>query len=167
MFVPLGGGAFESGFAIIYSHQRIHHQSTNSDIATFGSRASLRSQKSPSKNYQPISRPCHSLLNTMLPCRPVNHIQPYKTMGAQYESFAQSMAQPLPPISQVLGEVHPPTYSRSTVPAPPTITANPPTRHTTAFVLSSAPQTFDLQSALEVVRYPQTSRRTTLHTNNT
>jgi hypothetical protein len=107
------------------------------------------------------------LLNTMLACRPVVHIQPYKTNGAKCESFAQPMAQPLPPISQVLGEVHPQTYSRSTVPAPLTMTANPPIRHTTAFDLSSAPQTFDLQGALEVVRYPQTSRRTTLHTNTT
>jgi hypothetical protein len=107
------------------------------------------------------------LLDTMLAGRPVVHIQPYKTIGAKRESVAQPMAQLLPPISQVLGEIYPPTHSRSTVPAPPTMTANPPTRHTTAFDLSSAPQTFDLQGALEVVRYPQMSRRTTLHTNTT
>jgi len=103
----------------------------------------------------------------MLACRPVVHIQPYKPMGAKCESFAQSMAQPLPPISQVLGEVHSSIYSRSTVPAPPILNANPPTRHTTAFDLSSAPQTFDLQGTLEVVRYPQMSRRIRLHTNIT
>jgi hypothetical protein len=131
-------------------------------------RALLSARKSllqkTAKRYHALAT---QLLNTMLACRPVVHIQPYKTMGAKCESFAQPMAQPLPPISQVLGENHPPTYSRSTVPAPLTMTANPPTRHTTAFDLSSAPQTFDLQGALEVVRYPQTSRRTTLHTNTT
>jgi hypothetical protein len=107
------------------------------------------------------------LPDTMLACRPVVHIQPYKTIGAKRESFAQPVAQPLPPISQVLGEIHPPTYSRSTVPVPPTMTANPPTRHTTAFDRSSASQTSNLQGALEVVRPSQISRRTTLHTNTT
>jgi hypothetical protein len=98
--------------------------------------------------------------DTMPAGRSVVHIQPNRTIGARRESSAQPMAQPLPPISQVLGEMHLPTYSRSTVP-PPTMTANPPTRHTTAFDLSPAPQTFDLDGALEVVRYPEMSRRTT------
>jgi hypothetical protein len=47
------------------------------------------------------------------------------------------------------------------------MTANPPVTDTTAFDLSPAPQTFDLEGALEVVRYPQMLRRTTLHTNTT
>lgn len=47
------------------------------------------------------------------------------------------------------------------------MTANLPTRHTTAFVLPSAPQTFDLEGALEVVRCTQMSRRTTLDTDTT
>jgi len=107
------------------------------------------------------------LPDNMLAGRPVVHIQPYKSIGAKRELFAQPMAQPLPPVSQVPGEIHPPTYSRSTIPAPPTVNANPPTRHNTAFDLCSAPQTFDLQGMLEVVRYPQMSRRTTLYTNTT
>jgi hypothetical protein len=94
------------------------------------------------------------LPNTMLASRPVVHIQPYKSIGAKRESFAQPMAQPLPPISQVLGEIHPPTYCRATVPAPLTMTANPPTRHTTAFDLSSAPQTFDLEGCARSCEIP-------------
>jgi hypothetical protein len=96
--------------------------------------------------------------DTMLAGRSVVHIQPYKTAGARREvSNAQSMAQSLPPISQVLGEIHPPTYTRSTVSTPPTMTANPPITNTTAFNLSSAPQTFNLKGALKVVRYTQIS----------
>jgi hypothetical protein len=131
-------------------------------------RALLSARKSfPQRSTKRYHALATRLPDTMPAGQSVVHIQPYKTTGARREfSNAQSMAQSLPTIYQVLG-IHPPTYSRSTVSTPPTMTANPPVTDTTAFDLSPAPQTFDLEGALEVVRYPQMLRRTTLHTNTT
>jgi hypothetical protein len=64
---------------------------------------------------------------------------------------AQLMAQPLPPISQVLREIHPRAYSRSEVSTPPTMTGNPSTGYTTGSNISSVAQTLDLKGALGVV----------------